>query len=318
MVKLTADIMRNYVESHPQTVSCKTFSDYPELRLLKYKNKVFYKNLWDSYNVECRGTVVDAKTFEPVVRPFTKVFNFDEKGAPKIDRDEPVFTYRKVNGFMAAASMYNGEVIVSTTGSLYSPFSELARDWIMNRTNMGQMIYNMGSGITWLFEVVDSTDPHIVVENEGLYLLAVRYNEWDYNTIHNDGMRIADDFFDLDEIAEYAGAERPEFARWKRYSDVKEELYRVQHEGFMVYTRDQDRVVKMKSPYYKTIKFLGRTKDDRLIERLQEGQFLKKVIDEEFYSIVEHLENNLDAFLALDQQDRIVYIRNFFNTELFD
>ena len=51
------------------------------LYVLKYKNSVFFNNLWgvDDRLLECRGTVVD-EDYNVISRPFTKVFNSREHG----------------------------------------------------------------------------------------------------------------------------------------------------------------------------------------------------------------------------------------------
>lgn len=64
---------------------------YPNgLKLTKYHNKVFYKNLWnlDPRLLEARGIITDQDD-NIIVWPFTKVFNHHENGV-NIPRDQDV------------------------------------------------------------------------------------------------------------------------------------------------------------------------------------------------------------------------------------
>ena len=113
-------------------VTKKTYTEGPfaGLSVLKYKNNVFWDNLWhtDSRLLECRGMVVDAED-NVVIWPFTKIFNRFENGTD-LPPDQQVVCIRKVNGFMATAAIHKDNLLVSTTGTLDSEFSELARKYL--------------------------------------------------------------------------------------------------------------------------------------------------------------------------------------------
>lgn len=100
------------------------------LYVLKYKNSVFFNNLWgvDDRLLECRGTVVD-EDYNVISRPFTKVFNYKENGT-NLDAYTHVMATRKVNGFLGVLTAYKGEPLFSTTGSLSGKYVDLARDVI--------------------------------------------------------------------------------------------------------------------------------------------------------------------------------------------
>ena len=289
--------MEEFVLANPNVVQRKETS-IPGLYVLKYKNKVFYKNLWNDFLLECRGTVVD-EDYNVVVRPFTKIFNRGENGTD-IDRDEYCLFTRKVNGFMAAATWYNDDLIVSTTGSLDSEFAKLAHSWVLP---YWKNIRNL-EGYTFIFEIVDPSDPHIIEEEFGVYLLAIRKNKWNCdNNAFNQPT--------LDTIAYNAGFKRPEYF-YNRFSDVVKDLKYVKHEGYVVYSLESGKELKLKSPFYKTTKFLARMKDEKLIDNLDNPERLKKCIDEEFYGIIDYLGKNLNDFLMLDEQGRVEYVRNYF------
>lgn len=298
--------LKEYAEANPSLVSVKTFTDYPELRVLKYKNRVFYRNLWNDMLVEMRGTVVDAATWEPVIRSPTKMFNYGERNT-RIDRDEAVMAVDKINGFMATATIYKGKILVGTTGSLDSPFTAIARKWLEPLEEKMVAICNHDNNITYTFEIVDPSDPHIIPETAGAYLLTVRDNRWGapQNKLSQQ---------ELDELAEFLQVKRPIWHRFPSFQALKDFAANYRREGFVVYGEETGKMLKIKSPFYLATKFIGRMSDERLISLLDNPQEFKKTIDEEFYGIIDHLsvDLNIDYFVTLDKQGRIDYVRNFF------
>src|SRR5574343_866850 len=127
--------------------------------MYKYHRKVFYDNLWhiDERLLECRGIIID-KDRMIVQRPFKKVFNYGENKT-LVPHDKEVIAVRKVNGFMCAVSD-----VVSTTGSTTSKFVDIAKKYV----------HEVPSSHTWLFEICDESDPHIISEQYGAYLIGAR------------------------------------------------------------------------------------------------------------------------------------------------
>lgn len=289
---------------------------YPELRVVKYSRRVFYDNLWNDVPIlrELRGLVVDDDC-NIVSRPFTKIFNYMENGTT-LDRDTPCVAFRKVNGFMAAVSIYKGKPLVSTTGSLDSPFAELANKWVNTLNNL-----QLYEGFTLLFEVCDPSDPHIIKEDAGIYFLAARLNS------DSSGSNFAPDTTveGWEQIAEVIGARFPE---WKtgRFGDLVKEGLTAKYEGLVVYPRsygsyltyidDTHPGIKIKSNYYKTTKFLARMKEEKLDRLLDDPQKIKQTIDEEFFGLVDYLYDIRDEFVAASEQSRISYVENYFNEKV--
>ena len=124
------DELREYVRQNSRSVKMRESSAYPGLYVLKYSKQVFYKNSWDNFLEECRGAVVD-ENFNLIAYPFTKIYNFGiESRAPVIGFDTKVTAFRKVNGFMASVTWYNGDLLISTTGSLDSEYVEMVKQLI--------------------------------------------------------------------------------------------------------------------------------------------------------------------------------------------
>ena len=284
--------IKAFVESNPKLVSRKSTS-LPGVYVLKYKNKVFFRNLWTPELLECRGTVVD-ENYNIISRPFTKVFNYGENKT-RIDRDELCIAPRKVNGFMAALTRYKGDILVSTTGSIDSDFAVLARKRIEElNVNWINNVY------TYIFEIVDKSDPHIIKEEEGVYLIGCRENAWKSSLVPE---------VNLDMMAKRMGANRPE---WKiaRFSDLVKEMSTCNHEGYMVYGVRSGIVLKLKSNFYLTSKLLSRMKCDKLAQMLDQPAELKQRIkDEEFFPLVDHLVSIRESFSSMNEQDRLDYIK---------
>lgn len=260
--RLTNESVKEYVENNPDKVTRTQSKRYPELYVLKYKRKVFYNNLWDEFLENFRGTVVD-KDYNPVIMPFTKIYNRGENGAD-IDRFEPVVAVRKVNGFMAAATYVPslGKVLVSTTGSLDSEYVDMAEDYIgKEQKEVIEEVYKFMANddpttlpCTWLFELCHPNDPHVVPEQYGAYLLDCRYVDWGSHSSSDEQNK-------LDVMAEQLGVRRPEHIRAPFGVITRKAKYAL-HEGYVVHGKDTS--LKIKSPYYLTIKFLGRKNQEKL------------------------------------------------------
>lgn len=285
--------LRNFAESNPELVTVRISMRHPRLRVVKYKNKVFYRNLWTPELEEMRGLVVD-EDWNVIVRPFRKIYNRFENGTDMAP-ETPVVAVRKINGFMAAVTKHpEYGTIVSTTGSLDSPFVAMAEESLDGLLSFKGLVEN----VTYLFEIVHQDDPHIIEEKIGPYLIGSR-------CVHS-GMMLTE--CDLDLLAQdMRGVMRPE---WKmcRFKDVVEEVHSCKHEGFVVYDRERN-ALKIKSPYYLTKKFFSRVRAEKLtVEWLEEkrGNF-----DEEFYGLIDYLALNRDTFVSLDQHQRRKFIEEY-------
>ena len=300
------ETLTKYVKENPELISLKHYDMYgSRLMLLKYKNKVFWKNLWTPELMECRGLIVDSD-WNIVQRPFTKVFNYGEKNAPIFKDSDRVITVRKINGFMAAVTVHNGELLVSTTGSLYSEFVHLAKKWISHE--LERKIKNLSNieNYTLIFEIVDvENDPHIIKERvSGPYLIGIRKKDWDSVPVHP---------WNVQAMAESLGCYSPQMFRHLKFGQALEMVKGVYHEGFMLYDPNNlNKAVKLKSPTYLMTKLFGRMKDEKLAQFLSNiNQKKKSLIDEEYYPLLDHIKENNESFTLLDTNGRIEFIRNF-------
>jgi hypothetical protein len=287
---LNPEIIKAGVEAYKDFLTVRPSARHPDLSVIKYKKEVFFKNLWNPFMEECRGLVVD-KDFNIIQRPFKKIYNYGiEEFAPPIADDEIVTAVRKVNGFMVAVSEHNGQMIISTTGSLDSDFVKIAEKWV----NTLHFPEGWLEDFTFLFECVDESDPHIIDEEPGMYLLGVRdkYN----GALFQRGMF----------SREMRGHYTPTLSTCK-FSEVKSAVKTAQHEGYVVYTSD-GRATKIKSPYYLTKKFLMRKNMDKILTLKRED-----VQDEEFWPLIQYIQEvDYEDFKVLDEIARREYIEKWF------
>ena len=299
---MNKESLKNFVLENPKLVSMKPAGE--GIYVLKYKKKVFYDNLWNEYLEECRGTIID-EDFNVVSRPFTKVYNYGiESQAPTLSSDTLVSAYRKVNGFMVAMTWYNNDILVSTTGSTDSDFVGYAKEMMLKHMCWEDWVLAIASneGYTFMFECVHPSDPHIVVEQPGMYFLGWRENSWE-SVVHGYGLVFVWKKFAVDMLKCY-----PVESYQYTVEELVQESKRVKHEGFVFYTND-NLSAKIKSPYYLTSKWVARNpRTDKLVN-LQND--IKKNLDEEYYPLVDAIRANIEEYTAMTEQERLVWVRNY-------
>jgi len=287
-MKFTSDELRKFVETNPKLVSRHQSTTYPDLYVLKYKRKVFYDNLWCPELMEMRGMVVD-KDYNIVVWPFTKIFNHGENNTT-IDPKEKVIAVSKINGFMACLTkLEDGRQIISTTGSLDSEYVGMARN------HLDHIVVE--PGYTFIFEICDIADPHIIPEVQDAYLIGGRRL--------SSGQMMSEEA--LDHIADKLLVNRPEWDDTETFGFWIERMKSYKKEGIVVYGNDV--TLKMKSPFYLVSKFLARKTN--LFDVLNSVN-PKATVDEEFYPLIDHIKTNQDFFIGMNEQDRLQYIRDFY------
>lgn len=273
------------------------------LSVLKYKKKVFYDNLWNDYIAECRGSIVDAD-FNLVSYPFTKIYNYGiEKEAPVLASDVMVTAFRKVNGFMVAMTVYKGELLVSTTGSTDSPYVDMAKEMMITHMPLTDWRMSLGGAdcenMTFMFECVHPSDPHIIPEKAGMYLLGCRENKW--------GSKVMHDPFFLQDFARMLNCYSPESVT-TNMAQLAVLAKECRHEGYVFYTEDGVSA-KIKSPYYLTSKWVARNpRTDKLVDLNKD---IKHNLDEEYYPLVDAIRANIDEYTAMDEQARLAWVRNY-------
>lgn len=286
--------LKLFIENHQHLVSRKESLTYPGLWTLKYKNKVFYKNLWGAHPLlkECRGLVVDGD-YNVVSYPFTKVFNYKENGTV-IPLNEPVRAARKINGFLGVVTRTDrwGKVY-STTGSTDSDFALLAKRHIEPYVDLFEY------GLTYMFEIVDPSDPHIIREEPGPYLIGVRYGNGEMMNLNS--LQLLGKAYDLPVPK----------AELIQFGCLLDRMKSDTHEGYVVYGKEV--TLKLKTEHYLVAKWLGRMKEGKLRPLLLED--LDTWIDEDFQFVLDELRKDPYTFVDMDEQDRIDYIHYIIERE---
>lgn len=262
------------------------------LRVLKYKPVVFWDNLWTDELVKYRGMVKDAEG-NIVSYPFDKVFNYKENNT-LCPHNELVLAVEKVNGFLAVVSVYNNELLVSTTGTLDSEYAALAKDVVLKHG----LTVNDVRGYTMMFEVCHRSDPHIIQEEHELYFIGAR-------DMQNMKMLTPEKLPLL-----LHNIPTPKH-KHLLFSDILELQQTEKIEGWMIYYTGG--VLKIKTKFYLITKFLGRNK--KYINKLWDRD-LKPNVDEEYYPLLDFIKINYDKnyWLSLKEKAKVdiitQYLRN--------
>ena len=262
---------------------------YPELSVLKYKRSVFYDN-----------------------RPFKKQFNYSERIAKDskyplhMDDAQRVDAVVKINGFLGCctyvelppqhpshAAAFNHQVIYSTTGSIDSDFAKM----VEKHCRQYEALFKQYPNHTFLFEITDAKDVHIIQERLGETLIGV--------IDVASGRQFNED--EVDAIAAAHGLQRPQVLKNITFGELKALLKTVKHEGFMVFDAEtKETLFKMKSPYYLISKFFGRSNENNLGRKLD-----KKYVDEEYYPLLDYIRAQRDTFNALSELEKIAFIQHY-------
>lgn len=260
--------------------------EYPHvgLNVYKYSRKVFYDALWNESPMleEAHGLVVDNYGLV-VMRPFKKVYNYLENGAGEnVDPKMVVRVVQKINGFMGQATQFAGQTLIGTTGTLDSDYAKLARKVIESAEPVecfygrDNNTFKPANGFTYLFEICDPSDHHIIDEGEGAYLIGVRDNIT--------GDMVSEEL--LDRMAQVWGFQRPEHFLCT-FEEAVAMRKTCRHEGYMIQTLEGEVICKMKSHYYLVKKAMMRMGTNRAAKMFHNTAKFKEEIDEEFYSLVD-------------------------------
>lgn len=275
------------------------------LRVVKYDRKVFYDGLWgvDDRLLDARGLVVDDED-NIVVWPFTKVFNHHEQGT-ECDLNTPVVIVEKVNGFLGCVTPTEKYgTIFSTTGSLDSDFVQLIKKHLTDE-QLESMEF-AAPGHTFMFEIVDETDPHIIPTEPGAYLIGCRRT--------SDGHLFAE--WSLDRMADVAGFKRPTWTVGT-FGNALEQAATCKHEGFLIRQMSPDSnetpIMKLKSPHYLSKKALMRLGNVAVLKMFENPEAFRERLDEEFYGVFEFILAHGDQYWPkLSEQERRNFLEGYF------
>lgn len=158
---------------------------------LNFKEKAFKQGIWNDRTIKARGLFVDAKSGDIVLRSYDKFFNLNEKGNTINDLEmkmtKPLYAYKKYNGFLGIAGVYNDELLLATKSTadknadhvkLFREVFDALSDFEKEQLKMLSEQYNC----SFVFEVCNVKDKHIIDFNQNrLYLLDAVPNTYNHN-----------------------------------------------------------------------------------------------------------------------------------------
>ena len=255
----------------------------------KYSRKVMYDYLWEKepLTLECRGHTYFNPTGEIVLAAPRKTFNYLENGNFKdLPLDTQVDAFRKYNGFLANARIFDGELIVGTTGTLTSSFAEVAKRIILSRDSLSMI----GAKATTQFEIISAGDPHIV--DEGVIDEAIPL-QWRYdNGVTVPDLTIQEHLTSLEEMLKIAKTAK--------------------HEGWMLHF-GADNIMKLKTDYYVNKKKIMRATDSK-VEQMFNGKSFQKNMPVQWQDVVEAIKHSFteETWKSFKDQERRTYIEEIY------
>jgi len=256
----------------------------------KYAKKVMYDYLWEKHPElkHCRGQTYDNTNGNIVTLPPAKTFNYLENGTWK-DKplDTPVTLFKKYNGFMAAMAIYQGEIVVSTTGTTGSDYAKVAKEEILKKYKE-QKVEKWSEDCTWLFEICTEDDPHIVAEEFGCHYLGLTLHAGFDERFNPSGDFI---YCSLGEALERAKTDKGE--------------------GWMMYT-DEHEVCKLKTDYYVGKKKLMRMNKRNVEDMYNDYSKVASKLPAFWYNAPEYITRKItkDYWLEMTDQERRVILED--------
>jgi predicted kinase len=298
-----------------QLATCQ-MDDSGMLRVYKYSKQTFWNHSWgeSEWLMKARGMVLDVAG-NIISHPFDKCFNYREGGTGlDLSDDHKVIEVEKLNGYLGLVTRHpfsTVDLLMHTQGGFGGEAVEYLREYAYERkTRPALSRFLARNDVTLMFEVLHPNDPHIIEypkEMMGLHLIGIRNKglhdlPWTEEAV--------------DAAAKEMGLRRP---KWQRttFGEVRERMRDSKTEGCMVREDDEKQVtlLKFKTPYYLTTKFLGRLSRTKIAHMYGNPKDFKKTVDEEFYPIVDELVTAVekDALIAQSDDERVVLVRGLIN-----
>ena len=290
---LTIQDLLDYQTKNPKLVRADRLGD---LLLLKYSKRTFIDKAWTPEVNEMRGTVINTVTGELVAYPFSKFFNVGEPFAPQVSEDEEFEAVEKRNGFLAIVTVYNGQLLYHTSGSLSGDYIKLIKDMIDEE----RFLSVLDPKYTYMFEVIHPNDYHVTEEEVGLHLLGFREKVLGSPIIH--------DKETLEALAQQLGVHTP-----KHYhgtlAELRVRLKDMDIEGFVLYGSD-GKMLKLKGDRFLTKRFIAYMNDKKL-DGLSEEYIAEA--EEEFQPILAWILAHREEYKTYTHEERVMFVRRWFS-----
>jgi RNA ligase len=218
------------------------------LVIYNYTEKCAFANEWNAVTRTCRGLIVHSGNGRVVARPLPKFFNYGQTGEDPFDLDEPVRVFDKMDGSLGILYPTSQGMAVATRGSFtseqalkateilhekYPEWAQITYDWF--RSNFDANWYEVN--YTDLVEIV-YPENRIVVDYAGMedlvYLGQVQISTGEFTAHH----------------LSWTGPVSEEFTSLHTLQEVLESEPRPGKEGYVVWSADMSRCVKIKQQDY--------------------------------------------------------------------
>ena len=261
------------------------------LNIYKYSQQCVFTGAWDEITLRCRGVVLDDEG-NIVVNGFEKFFNHNEMaGLVEFEkrRDSMPYTVtEKMDGSLIQVALWNGELIVTSSGSFDSEQARKARHMIEAKG------MKFEEGKTYLFEII-YPENRIVLDygdKESLVLLAIMDTETGKEAVFDSGS------CPLECVKEvHIGIPL-----------ILDELKRADYinkEGYIIRFEDGHRVKMKYAEYMRLHKIVAGVNEKFVWEALRDGVDLEqslKGVPDELYDFVQKntraLKTQFENFLA--------------------
>lgn len=165
----------SYCMNNVKDIIVKEFDD--DLVSITYNKKTFMDSKWNNITMKTRGLWIDKTEKRVVARSYDKFFNLDENKFTKITVvkekiEYPLKIYKKEDGFLCLVFIHKDKLYVTTKASLNDEFIEYAIESIGGALLNVKHYLEENPNKTFLFEVVNKRDPHIlkIPENKAILL----------------------------------------------------------------------------------------------------------------------------------------------------
>ncbi len=274
-----------------------------------FTKEAFYNHIWDQMTTKARGIFIDTEKNKIVARSYDKFFQVNERKETNLEEVKntmsyPITFYVKYNGFLGILSIVDNEFFFASkstnTGEYVEYFKTIFYQTFAEKTinNIKEKISK--ENVTFVFEVIDPiNDPHIIkYTKSNLILLDIIKNTSEYK---KESFESLQNFANKNNIQvkekAYVAKTKEEFA--KIINEVTLENYKWNNqyiEGFVI-EDSKDFMLKIKSNYYTTWKYL-RTKMETALKNQKFKSKEKNSLETKFLNYLKDKYENKQIDLS--------------------
>ena len=274
-----------------------------------FTKEAFYNHIWDQMTTKARGIFIDTEKNKIVARSYDKFFQVNERKETNLEEVKntmsyPITFYVKYNGFLGILSIVDNEFFFASkstnTGEYVEYFKTIFYQTFAEKTinNIKEKINK--ENVTFVFEVIDPiNDPHIIkYAKPNLILLDIIKNTSEYK---KESFESLQNFANKNNIQvkekAYVAKTKEEFA--KIINEVTLENYKWNNqyiEGFVI-EDSKDFMLKIKSNYYTTWKYL-RTKMETALKNQKFKSKEKNSLETKFLNYLKDKYENKQIDLS--------------------